>query len=75
MPVAGVLCPLPASFGETTNSAPWHPSVKPLIVQAALHDSCAVDSLSCSRELLAETCKVEADTVTLVHVILPGPGT
>ena len=36
--VADVPCSLLASFGETNNNAPWHPSqvVKPLIVQAEL---------------------------------------
>ena len=55
--VTGVLCSLLASFSETTDSAPWHPSVKPTIAPAALHVPCAVDSLSCSRDtFFAETC-------------------
>ena len=37
VPVAGILYSLLASCGETTNSAPWNPSVKPPVVPAALH--------------------------------------
>ena len=53
--MAGVLGSLLASFGETTDSTLWPPSVTPQIVPAVLDVPCAIDSLS------AETCKVYAD--------------
>ena len=53
----GILWP----SGETTDSAPWHPLVKPQSVPKALHVPCTVDSLSFQETFLAENCKVEAD--------------
>ena len=44
VPVACVLCSLQASLGETTTSAPWHPSVKPMVVPGTA--SCPTCSLS-----------------------------
>ena len=51
VPVAGVLCSLHTSFGETTDSTPWHPSVKQEMVPTT-YVPFAVDCLSsgCSRD-------------------------
>ena len=71
VPMPGVLCSLLVSFqvGKTTDSAPWHPLVKPPTVLAALHVSYAIGSLSCSRDIIG--WGLEGWSWGLVLVVLP----
>ena len=75
--VAGVLCSLLASLGETTNlvqSASWSPQVKPMMVLEALPVPYAINSCFYSRDIIGWDLQAWGWSWHLVLLVLPGAG-